>query len=276
MYVSFVDVRQAEGRRDHQRGAEAVDVEPGVVLARAPGVVHRLRAASGTAGEAAMIRRGRGRGSASRRAGWPMPGRERVVHGGVAEGAGDADAASVGRGPSIFSTLPTMPTTAFSLISATVVAGSVRSTSPASIAAYSSSGSASTSTFRPRARAVLRVERGLDDLVHAAACRSTAARRRTCRTGRSPCPGPRCRRPPSAAAGRPAQGDRRQDTADGQHHLAHGVIPPGSLEHVGILLRGRPWPVGPQTANGGRPNSLASRARASPPRDRPKSRRATS
>ena len=86
-----VDAGQAVGGRDHGRLVQAVDVEPRVVLAPAPGVERRL-------GRRVERRRQRDDRAdveiAIRPAVEPLAdaGRERVVHGRVAERAGDADA----------------------------------------------------------------------------------------------------------------------------------------------------------------------------------------
>ena len=92
--------------------------------------------------------------------------RERVVDRGVAEGALDADGPQAGRRPS---KKPVTPTTALSLSSASVVAGIVE-VDPAvpQMLLSELAGSASTSTLRPTASAVVGAEPGADAAIRGA------------------------------------------------------------------------------------------------------------
>jgi hypothetical protein len=119
----------------------------------APQDRYTFRAASGTAGEAAIIRPG-----SRSRFGHPS---SRCPNDGANESSTvewQMEQAIPTRvnvcTPPTFLTVPTIPTTASSLIRATVVAGSVRSTCPLVIAVMTLSGRASTSIFNPRPRAV--------------------------------------------------------------------------------------------------------------------------
>ena len=82
----------------------------------------------------------------------PMPGRERIVDGRMAQRAGDADAERRRR-PSR-RRKPRTPTTASSFSSASVVAGLSRSTRPGADAERGQPGRALTSTFSPTAAPV--------------------------------------------------------------------------------------------------------------------------
>src|SRR5262245_36220818 len=108
-------------------------------------------AAAGTFGEAAMILPGSRVVLAHPSRRLPMPDGLSTVEWQIAQVMPTLVSRSR---PSICSTVPTKPTTAFSLIRATVTAGSVRSTVPCCSAVMTSGGSASTSTFSPSCSAV--------------------------------------------------------------------------------------------------------------------------